>query len=143
MAGRRSFDPWAEGFPWRELLEQAYGLRGERSGPMVAGVGVPVDIAELEDAYVIYAVIPGVEPAAMDLVVEDDRVVLRGEVREPSVDGQWVSRERRFGRFQRTIELPSPVDPERAEARYENGILVIRLPKAAPGRVRRIPVKAS
>lgn len=140
MASGRPFDPWSEGFPWREVMEHVLGTTS-RPGPMVAGIGVPVDVAEVEDAYMIYAVIPGVEPQALDLQVDDDRIVLRGEVREPVLEGQWVSRERRFGRFQRTVVLPGPIDPEHAEAHYEHGVLVIRLPKATGARARRIPVR--
>ncbi len=142
MASGRSFDPWSEGFPWRDVMEQVLGPTS-RPGPMVAGIGVPVDVAEVEDAYILYAVIPGIEPQALDLQVEDDRIVLRGEVREPVLEGQWVSRERRFGRFQRTIVVPGPIDPEQAEAHYEHGVLVIRLPKARGMRARRIPVRGA
>lgn len=141
MSGRRPYEPWLEGMPWREVLEQVLAGAGERPGPMVAGIGVPVDVAELDDAYVLYVVLPGVDPDAVDLHVEDERVVLKGDIREPEIDGQWVSRERRFGRFQRTIVLPGPIDPDGAEARYERGILVVRLPKSSRTRARRIPVR--
>ncbi len=141
MSGRRPYEPWFEGMPWREVLEQVLAGAGERPGATVAGIGVPVDVAELDDAYVLYAVLPGVDPDAVDLHVEDERVILKGEIREPEIDGQWVSRERRFGRFQRTIVLPGPIDPEGAEARYERGILVVRLPKSSRMRARRIPVR--
>lgn len=142
MGTERSFDPWSRAFPWRELVEEFLGPSGTRSsGPMVSGVGVPVDIAENDDAYLVFAVIPGIDPSQVDLQVEDDRLLLRGEVREPAVDGQWISRERRFGRFHRTIVLPGPVDPEGAEARYDRGVLIVRLPKAKGTRVRRIPVR--
>ncbi|MDW7981289.1 MAG: Hsp20/alpha crystallin family protein [Thermomicrobium sp.] len=143
MSSGRPFDPWFEGIPWRELMEQVFASSPSPSRPVptVGGIGVPVDIAELDDAYLVYAVIPGVDPQALELQVEDDRLALRGEVREPSVDGAWVARERRFGRFQRTVVLPGPIDPDRSEARYEHGVLVIRLPKTTGSRARRIPVR--
>ncbi|MCX2727471.1 Hsp20/alpha crystallin family protein [Thermomicrobium sp. 4228-Ro] len=141
MSGGRTFDPWFEGSPWREFVEQFFGVPAHRPAPTVSGIGVPVDIAELGDAYVVYAVIPGIDPTSVDLQVEDDRLVLRGEIEEPEIEGQWVSRERRYGRFQRTVVLPGPVDPEGAEARYERGVLIVRLPKASRARARRIPVR--
>lgn len=141
MSGGRPFDPWFEGVPWREFVEQFFGTPVQRPGPTVSGIGVPVDVAEEDDAYIVYAVVPGVDPAAVDLQVEDDRLVLRGEVEEPTIEGQWVSRERRYGRFQRTVVLPGLVDPEGAEARYERGVLIVRLPKASRARARRIPVR--
>jgi len=141
VSAGRPFDPWSEGFPWREFVEQMFGTTTQRPGPTVSGIGVPVDVADLEDAYVVYAVLPGIDPAAVDLQVEDDRLILRGEIHEPEIEGHWVSRERRYGRFQRTVVLPGTVDPERAEARYERGILIVRLPKATRARARRIPVR--
>lgn len=120
------------------------GTRGSRlTGSVVSGVGVPVDLAENEESYILYAVLPGIDPEAVDLQVQDDRLILRGEIREPIIDGQWISRERRFGPFQRTIVLPGPVEPGRAEARYERGLLLVRLPKTTTARSRRIPVRGA
>ncbi|MCX7623168.1 MAG: Hsp20/alpha crystallin family protein [Thermomicrobium sp.] len=143
MSSGRPFDPWFEGVPWREFFEQVFGGSSTRPGPTVPGVGVPVDIAETDDAYVVYAVLPGIDPAAVDVHVEEDRLILRGEIQEPTIDGQWVSRERRYGRFQRSVVLPGPIDPERSEARYDRGILIVRLPKASRARARRVPVRGS
>jgi HSP20 family protein len=71
--------------------------------------------------------------------------VLTGEKRiESKSDEKGCYRvERAFGQFQRTIPLPSGVDLERAEANFENGVLTVRVPKAAnePAAKRRLEIK--
>jgi len=136
--------PWD---PWEELLGHEPGDAMRDPSPRVrrpgavSGVGVPVDILETEDAYVIYAVIPGVRPEEIQLQVVDNTLQLSGEVREPSVSGNWLSRERRFGHFRRRLPLPGQVRVEDAEAEYSNGVLVVRLPKAAESGARSIPIR--
>ena len=49
--------------------------------------------------------------------------------------------ERRYGRFERRLRLPGYVDPERVEARYENGVLRLQLPKTEEGKERQIEIK--
>jgi HSP20 family protein len=81
---------------------------------------------------------------ALRIVVED-MLVLTGEKRiESKSDEKGCYRvERAFGQFQRTIPLPSGVDLERAEANFENGVLTVRVPKAAnePAAKRRLEIK--
>ncbi|HEU5422383.1 MAG TPA: Hsp20/alpha crystallin family protein [Nitrolancea sp.] len=56
--------------------------------------------------------------------------------------GQWLVRERRFGRFQRTVTLPTPVQADQAKANFEHGVLTITLPKSQEARARSIPIQA-
>lgn len=55
---------------------------------------------------------------------------------------QWLVRERRFGRFQRTVTLPTPVQADQAKANFDNGVLTITLPKSQEARARSIPIQA-
>jgi HSP20 family protein len=84
--------------------------------------------------------LPGVDPRTVQLVAAERTLVVQGERHRPKVDGQVYQQvEIEYGPFQRTVRLAEDVDPERAHARYERGILTITLPiaeKAAPrGRV--------
>src|SRR5207237_1538003 len=90
--------------------------------------------------------LPGVRPDDVEVTVQGERVTIRAEVRglagDPNAEG-WLMREHRSGVLQRSITLPSPVSSENAEARIENGVLSLRLPKTQGVEARRITVAAS
>ena len=105
-----------------------------------------IDVVDEGDALRISADLPGLEREDVEVLVEDGFLVLRGEKKhEAQTEEKGCFRlERAFGSFQRVIPLPEDVDPERAEARFDKGVLTLRLPKR-PGEersdVRRIAVK--
>jgi HSP20 family protein len=75
--------------------------------------------------------LPGVDPESLDLVVGERVLVVAGERRRPKVEGGGVSYQQmeiEYGPFRRQIRLPENVDPERAHARYEHGVVTITLP---------------
>src|SRR5262249_53985115 len=74
---------------------------------------------------------------------EGNVLTIHGERKMPEVPkGVWHRQERGFGKFARALELPYPVEMGRVEARFEQGVLFITLPRAEAARPRRIPVKA-
>jgi HSP20 family protein len=84
-----------------------------------------------------------VEPKDVDITVTADSLSLRGELkeeREEREDG-YIRSERRFGQFYRTLTLPAEVKPEEAKATFKNGVLEVRVPKAAEGRTKGVKVK--
>ena len=92
-----------------------------------------VNICETPDALFVQADIAGVEAESLSLVLEGRLLRMSGQRRPLLPDG-----EKRFhlmeigqGRFERLIRLPVMVDPEGTEARYEDGILTVHMPKAA------------
>ncbi|MDK2926663.1 MAG: hypothetical protein PWR31_353 [Bacillota bacterium] len=102
-----------------------------------------VDMYEDEKEVVVKAEIPGVEPKDVDITVTADSLSLRGELkeeREEREDG-YIRSERRFGQFYRTLTLPAEVKPEEAKATFKNGVLEVRVPKAAEGRTKGVKVK--
>jgi HSP20 family protein len=92
-----------------------------------------LDVIDDGDALRIVAELPGLSREDVELEVVEDMLVLTGEKRiESKSDEKGCYRvERAFGHFQRAIPLPSGVDLERAEANFANGVLTVRLPKAA------------
>jgi HSP20 family protein len=103
----------------------------------------PLNVWEDGDAFHIEAEVPGlVEEQIHVSVTNRNEVSIEGErlVQEPA-NGRWHRRERGFGRFQRVLALPTPVDSDKVEAKLENGVLHLTLPKAAEARPRRIAVK--
>lgn len=89
--------------------------------------------------------VPGMEADDFDIQVADDVLVVRGEKRVESdrVHGDFQLMERAYGRFERAMRLPVPVDDNAAKASYERGVLRIVLPRSTAGRARRIEVKGA
>lgn len=123
-------------------LNRIFGM-GDASR-VVTGHWTPsVDIKEGEDRYVLYADIPEVDPAQIEVTVENGIVTIRGERAMPGqTDGErWSRLERRHGQFYRRFTLPDGTDPERVEARGRNGVLEVVIPKAEKALARRIAVE--
>jgi len=122
-----------EGFsrPWR-LLSADEGT----------AMAFPVEVSETDAAIDIKAALPGVRPEDVDISVQGDVLTIRGEHREETKEEKkdYYRREIRYGAFHRSLSLPVSVDADKAEARYENGILMLHLPKAEAVRAKQIKV---
>lgn len=105
--------------------------------------GIPIDMAETEDSYVIRATMPGINPEDIRITAHNDVVTIRGEGarEEQRHDQNYILRERRLASFSRTVTLPGPVNADQAEAQYEHGVLQLTLPKYAVARPRQIPIR--
>jgi HSP20 family protein len=80
----------------------------------------------------VIAELPGVEPGSLSIVVGERLLLIAGERVRPKVDGSvYQQMEIEYGPFQRQVRLPEDIDPDRAEARYEHGIVTISLPVAS------------
>ena len=122
-----------------QLLDR-FGLE---AAPDTAGQVFPaVNLYETSEGYVLRAELPGLRSEDLDLAVEGDQVTIRGR-REIAYDesASLHRRERPRGRFARTVRLPVMLDPDKAEAVYENGVLVLKVAKAPEHRPRQISVQ--
>ncbi|MCP3144239.1 Hsp20/alpha crystallin family protein [Pyxidicoccus xibeiensis] len=101
------------------------------------------DIIETESGVTLQLDIPGVEAKAIQVKVENDVLTVQAERKaEPQAQGVTVHRqERGFGSFARTFALPDTVDASKVEARYENGVLTLTLPRREESKPRVIQVK--
>ncbi len=104
--------------------------------------GPVTDIAETEDEVLVHAEVPGIGPEHLDISVTGDVLTIRGEKRdETESSGRDYHRvERRYGRFSRSLHLPSGVDADRVEAKVHQGVLEIRLPKREEAKARRVEI---
>ena len=124
------------------LLQDAFvpSLAGAQGGGQFSPA---VDILTTEDAFVVIASLPGVQPDDVDITLENQTLSIRGEIRDESESeqGEYLYRERRTGRFSRQVTFPTRVEADKAEASFENGSLRLRVPKAAETKPRRIEIK--
>jgi HSP20 family protein len=98
-----------------------------------------------EEGVVITAELPGVEPEEIDISVVGDTLTVTGSRRPPELkEGEkYHRRERGFGRFTRTFQLPCQVAADQVEALFERGVLHISLPRAEEDKPKKIAIKAA
>lgn len=129
--------------PFRELnrMQRHIGrlLDGYREE---ASVFPSVNVWRDGDNAVVLAELPGVDPQSIDVTVTGNALTLQGERKPDSVgEGEVLHRqERGFGSFVRSIRLPFEVENENIEARYENGLLRITLPRSEDTKPRKIQI---
>jgi HSP20 family protein len=101
-----------------------------------------VEVVDRDKEVRVTAELPGLEEKDVELRVEDNVLVLRGEKRTEIDDAERQYSERSYGRFERHIALPAEVDDERASAAFRNGVLTVSLPKTerAHQQAKRIPI---
>jgi HSP20 family protein len=107
-------------------------------------IALPVNVREEKDQYVITAALPGVRPEDVQIEATSNAITISGETTdEREVDeGEYVRRERRFGRFFRMLELPVEINAEGAEASFENGVLTLRVPKSEATKPKQVRVNS-
>jgi HSP20 family protein len=107
------------------------GLAGFGSG----ATAPKIDVAEGKDAIEVTAELPGVDEKDIDLTLSDGALIIRGEKKserdETDKDRNWHVIERSYGSFSRTVPLPYEPDASKVEAKFEKGVLRVRLPKPA------------
>jgi HSP20 family protein len=103
----------------------------------------PVDILEDSHAVKLVAELPGLTANDVKLTLENQTLTLRGEKRQVAEETtERVHRyERSYGSFERSFKLPGTVETDRVEAKFENGVLTIILPKSEKAKAREIVVK--
>ncbi len=102
------------------------------------------DIAETDDEVVVRVESPGMEEKDFSVAVESHQLVVRGEKRFEREDrnAEYHLFESAYGAFERRFPLPCAVESEHAQAKYRNGVLTVRLPRAEHARPKRIRVQA-
>jgi HSP20 family protein len=107
-----------------------------------AGPALPLDVTTDPDSVTIEAALPGIKPEDVDITVENGAVTISGKTAdERSADeGSYVLQEIRRGSFSRTVALPTGLEPDKARATFEHGILRLEIPKAEQLKPRQIKI---
>jgi HSP20 family molecular chaperone IbpA len=118
---------------------QPYGER-TRTRPVFSPA---VDIFETQDAIILLAEMPGVDPQSVDITLERRVLAIRATVPQVQHAGyRQVYAEYSDGDYERVFTLSEDIDQERIEASVRDGVLQLVLPKAAPAQARKIPLRA-
>lgn len=135
--------------PYNRLFHDLFGEFLPTSGIASefgrSGYGLPIDVEENEQGYTVRADLPGIDRDDIKVNIHDDVLSISAETAaENSEDSsRALIRERRFGKFSRSLRFPVPVDGDAIAAAYDNGVLSITLPKAEHVKPRQIPVTVS
>lgn len=139
------WDPFVEFGRMHTLFDRrrrGHGL-SRPDGQRPASWAVPIDVVEEEDSIVIKASMPGIAPEDIDVTVEDDVVTVKGHIEDEREErnGSYLARERKVGRFYRSVRLPDAVEADKAKTSYEHGVVSITFPKQESRKPKRLEIK--
>ena len=122
--------------PFREMDRWLSNVRQVPAAP-----GMPLDLYRQGETFVAKVDLPGVDPATIDIDVEDRTLTIRAERRrEEAEDRQWLTHERPTGTFARQLSLGQGLALDRIEAGYADGVLTLTIPVAEEAKPRKIQV---
>jgi HSP20 family protein len=140
------WDPFREAYSLQNRVNSLLrDLNGDGELVSTAGFVPPVDIYEDEKKVVIKLEAPGIDEKDLDVRVENQTMTVRGERKFESEEKEenFHRIERRYGSFFRSFTLPTTVDAENVDAKYNAGVLRIELLKKAEAQPKQIKVKAA
>ena len=120
------------------LIERAFGR--DRQGPWTPAM----DVYETDDRVVVTVELPGVSAEEVDVSVEDSTLTVSGsrEFSSEVTQESYHRIERRYGAFSRAVTLPPQVDASKVDARFEDGVLTVDLPKIEKAKPKKIQINA-
>lgn len=140
------WNPWRDVMTLREAMNQlledsVVRPSGREDGAQDRPYRLPLDAYASPEEIVIVASLPGLTPDEVDIAIEGDTLTIRGELRRPLENVEYLFQERPYGTLSRTLALNVPVEGDKAEAVFENGVLTLTLPKAEETKPKVIKVK--
>lgn len=126
---------------WADEMFRAFAPMLESSRART-NVFPPVNVYDDGESFLLRAELPGVDKDALELTVKGDQLTLRGErkINAAGPEASYHRRERESGSFRRSVTLPQPVDANRIQASYNNGVLEVVLPRVAESQPRKITI---
>jgi HSP20 family protein len=116
-----------------------------RDTGLLGGWSPALDVFDDKDNLVVTLEVPGIKKDDIEISLHDGMLTVSGERKDEreQTEGQAFRSERYFGKFQRSLSLPTAVDAGKVKANYKDGILTIHLPKAEEAKPKQITVSAS
>ncbi len=149
MANLTRFDPFSEIISLRQAMDRLFddSVVAPLTWRSVEGdstVAPALDVHQTADEIVVSASLPGVKPEDVKIILTGQTLQISGEFKadEEVKRDQYLYRERRYGSFNRQLQLPVRVQGEKANATFDNGVLTLRIPKAEDVKPKQIQIKA-
>jgi HSP20 family protein len=103
-----------------------------------------IEVIDKKDKLMVRAEVPGVKPEDIDISVSDSTLTIKGEKKSESEvkEDDYYRREMSYGRFSRSVALPTKVQADKVDASYDDGILEITLSKAHEAKPKKVAVKS-
>lgn len=121
-------------YPSRRMVRRMSALNGGSSREHFLNVNV----RDEEDTFVLSALVPGLKADDLNIQVLEDVVRIEGEYRVN--EEEYLVRELPSGSFRRVLRMPTEIDADKVEARINDGVLTLRLPKAESARPKKIKI---
>lgn len=144
MSNLTRWEPMREMMSLREAMDRLFDDAFTRPVSLRDLAALPlIDLSQDDDEITVKAVLPGLKPEDVQISVTADVLTIKGEFKneDEGKNRNYLIRERRFGSFERMIQLPTEVQTEKAHADFADGILTIRLPKAEAVKPKSISIK--
>jgi HSP20 family protein len=140
-------DPFREMVTLRSAMDRLFdsAFLGEDGNMPTFVDSLPLDVSETEGEYVVKASIPGIKPDDLEITYSGKTLTIKGEFKaeEEREDVHFHLRERRYGAFARSLALPAAVKSDAIEAKYESGVLTLKLPKSEEVKPKKIAVRVA
>jgi HSP20 family protein len=145
MANITRYNPFSEAVSLREAMDRLFedSVISPRFGSAFSTRGVAANLYETPEGFTLQVPMPGVKPSDVEINVQQDTVTLKWQTKFAAPEGATVHFSGfQSGEYQQSFTFPAPINAERAEASYRDGILSLTLPKAEHAKARTIKVNA-
>jgi HSP20 family protein len=122
------------------MFERFFGYASPTPETGTPTYTLPIDILETEDAYELHANVAGVPQDSVEVTFEDGLLNISVQAMPRPVLGTFIRQERPWGNWSRKLELPKEVDSASIAAEFDNGLLIVRVPKVAKAKPLQIAI---
>jgi len=129
------WEPFKDLMTLREAMDRLFEDSFVRSGPRWIGpagesrCNLVLDAYLTDDDLIISAAVPGMDPKDVEITIDGDTLTIKGELKGPLDNVEYLVQERAYGKFSRTLRLNVPVQADKTEATFDKGVLTLTLPK--------------
>ena len=140
------WDPFRDMIALREAMNRLFDDSFVRPGTRWTesmgerGRALPIDAYTTDRELVITVAVPGMDPDAVDITIEGDTLTIKGDLKGPLDNVDYLVQERTYGKFNRSLRLNIPVQSDKAEATFDKGVLTLVIPKQEKVRPRTIKI---
>ncbi len=139
------YDPFREALSLRRAVNRLFEQSFVRPTWSITGAALtPMDVLESEKGYEVKVQLPGVKPEDIELTVQENTLTLKGKYHSSNKEdkkGNWLIKETRSGSFGRSVTFAKPIDADKIDIGYEDGVLTVSVPYSEAGLPKKISIK--